>query len=100
MKKTTCLLLLIFPFIETAQAESLKGGYPACMSEELLTEFSVAYGENERATQYLLNNGCAFPRAGIKVSVLEVSWTGKIKVRAYTSNGAIILWTYTENLQR
>jgi hypothetical protein len=88
-------------FTSTAKAVSLKGGYGACLTEELFDQLMTASVENDdRGFQYLLNNGCIVPKAGIQVSVLDTKWTGRTKVRAYVGDDSVVLWTNTENIQR
>lgn len=95
-------LLFLFVLLATsAEAESLKGGYPACLTENLFDQAITALNKNdERAWQYLLENGCIVTKGGIPVSVLDRTWTGKVKVRAYVGDDAVILWTNMENVQQ
>ncbi|WKD28634.1 hypothetical protein NDQ72_01420 [Halomonas sp. KG2] len=83
-----------------AQEREFKGGnYVACVSEDLLDQFVDAAVKNDnRAMNYLLNNGCTAPRSGIPVSVLDSSWTGTVHVRAYVGDQAIELWTIRDAL--
>lgn len=94
-------LILLAAFVAAnANAESLKGGYPACVSESLFDQMVTAINQNdERALQYLLDNGCIMTKSGIEVSILDRTWSGKVKVRAYVGNSAAVLWTYMENVQ-
>ena len=101
MKKFATAMLLSLAAITSAYAEKLKGGYGACLSEDLFSQFiSAAVKKDKRALQYLLKNGCIITKAGIQVSVLDRTWTGTAKVRAYVGDSAVILWTNTENIQR
>jgi len=101
MKKVVFSLIAVVAFTTTVQAASLKGGYGACISEDLFDQFiSASVKKDERAFQYLLKNGCIITKAGIEVSVLDTTWTGTAKVRAYVGDSAVILWTNTENIQR
>lgn len=102
--------LLLLAFISTltvtisltasAQERQFKGGsYVACVSEDLLDQFIDAATSNDnRGMNYLLNNGCISPRAGIPVSVLDSSWTGTVHLRAYVGDQAIELWTIRDAL--
>jgi hypothetical protein len=100
MNKIGIGLLLAIAASTSAQAESLKGEYGACLSEDLFDQLtSAAVKKDERAFQYLLKNGCIITKAGIQISVLDTSW-GKAKVRAYVGDSAVVLWTNTENIQR
>jgi hypothetical protein len=91
-------LLLIVPVI--AQAASLKGGYVACVSEDLFDQSTQAVvSKDDRAFQYLMKNGCVVAKAGVPVSVLDRGlFSGKVKVRAYLGDSAVILWTNVENI--
>lgn len=100
MKKIGIGLFLAITVSTSVVADSLKGGYGACISEDLFDQFSsAAVKKDERAFQYLLKNGCIITKAGIQVSVLDTSW-GKAKIRAYVGDNAVVLWTNTENIQR
>ncbi len=79
----------------------LKGGYAACVSEELFDQIiSALVRKDDRGYQYLLGHGCIVTKAGIPVSVLDRTWTGTIKIRAYVNNKSVVLWTNTENVVR
>ncbi|MCZ6802986.1 MAG: hypothetical protein O7D86_03380 [Proteobacteria bacterium] len=91
-------LMLLIPY---ATAASLKGGYVVCLSEDLYDEYVTAtIKEGEPALNYVFNNGCTIAKAGLKISVLDWSWTGVSKVRLYLENDAIVLWTAMENINR
>ena len=84
----------------SAYGETLKGGYGACVREDLFDQLTTAaVKKDERAFQYLLKHGCIITKAGIEISVLDRSW-GTAKVRAYVGNSVIILWTNSENIKR
>lgn len=101
MKKLAFSLLSLIALTSVAHAETLKGGYGACLSEELFDQFiSASVKKDEQAFQYLLKNGCIITKAGINVSVLDRTWTGTSKIRAYVGNNAVVLWTNNENIQK
>lgn len=87
-------------FTAEAQQHQFTGnGQAACLTKDLLDQLiSAAVERDERAMNYLLSNGCTIPRAGIPVSVLDRSWTGTTKVRAYIGDQAVELWTVREAL--
>ena len=94
------LLILLALASTTANAASLKGGYWACVSEDLFDQIGMAAVKKDKnAVKYLIKNGCFGPKAGISISILDTSW-GTAKVRAYVGNQAIVLWTNTENINR
>lgn len=101
MKKIIITLSLLILTSTSVQADSLKGSYGACISEDLFDQFTTAaVKKDERAFQYLLKNGCFVTKAGIEISILDVSWTGTTKVRAYVGDTTVVLWTNTENINR
>lgn len=93
------IVLLGFVVALPVSAEKLKGGYPACISEESFDEFTNALvNEDERGMRYLVdNNRCIITKSGIDISVLDRGW-GVSKVRAYVGDQAIVLWTNSENI--
>ena len=101
MKKILIILFFLVLTISTVHAETLGGGYTACITKGLFDEWVTALVKNDkRAMNYLLKNGCIITKAGIPISVLDRKWSGKVKVRAYVKDQAIILWTYQENIQK
>ncbi len=57
MKKIIITLSLLVLTSTSVQADSLKGGYGACISEDLFDQFTTAaVKKDERAFQYLLKN--------------------------------------------
>ena len=99
--KIAAAILLSLASIISAHAETLKGGYGACLSEYLFDQFtSAAVKKDERAFQYLLKNGCIITKAGIQVSVLDRTWTGTAKVLAYVGDSTVVLWTNIESIQK
>jgi hypothetical protein len=98
MKAFVVIVLLLMGAV-SAQATSLKGGYVACISEDLFDQATKALvNKDERAFKYLQKNGCVVAKAGIPVSVLETIWPGTVKVRAYIGDSAIVLFTNSENI--
>lgn len=82
-----------------AKLNTLKGGYGACISEELFDQFvTLSVQKDEKGINYLLKNGCFITREGVDFSLLDRSFTGVSKIRVYAGNETIILWTYNENL--
>ncbi len=79
---------------------NLKGGYASCASESLIDEFSRAkIQKDERALNYLLQNGCIISKPNVPISVLDITLDGKVQVRAYVGDSTVTLWTYRENIQ-
>ena len=103
MKKITSIVIMFFAILSTqANAEKLKGGYPACISEDLFDQLGIAAAKDDTQTwNYLFENGCFMTRGGISVTVLDSSrWKGKVKIKAYFDGESIVLWTNTENVIR
>ena len=91
-------------FIASASfADSLKGGYAACLNEESFDGITTAIAKNDkRGTQYYLDAGfCIIPKAGLPISILDTSFfTGTVKVRVYLGKKTFDLWTVLENVVR
>jgi hypothetical protein len=85
----------------TAQADSFKKKAVGCVSEELYDEITTAAARQDLTHfSYLLKNGCVLVRQGIRVSILDTTWTGRAKVRAYSEEMSAILWTNIANIER
>ena len=94
----TILVLLVFPVV--TNAATFVGGYPACITEEMLDEFISAHiNKDQQALEYLMSHGCVLAKPGIRISVVDGSWTVS-KVRAYVDDTSFILWTPNENISR
>lgn len=97
MKKLIIILLLASASVS---AQTLKGGYGACMSADLFDQFvSAQVKSDERALTYLLSNGCIVTKAGIPITIINVSW-GTVKVRAYSGDTSVVVWTNSENIRK
>jgi len=95
-----CILLSLF-LTSSAHAETLVGGYPACLTEELLSEYIRAEIKGDTQDMlYLLNNGCIITATGIRASIIKTTWPGKVKVRAYNGNRSMVFWTIANNVRR
>lgn len=78
---------------------TLKGGYGACTSKDSFEEFTTAiHNKDEKLLDFLLEEDCFITKAGIKISILDRSFTGTAKVRAYINEESFILYTYNENI--
>ena len=77
-----------------------RGKYPACISEDLLDQFTSAMNQKDnRSIKYLLNHGCIITKPGVPISVLDLGMMGVSKIRAYTDDGnAVVLYTFSENV--
>ena len=80
------------------QRKTLKGGYFACTSEELFDEIITAsVNKDNLAIGHLLSKGCVLTKSGVRISVIDFGF-GTSKIRAYTGDESIILYTNTENI--
>jgi hypothetical protein len=101
MKKIIMTLLFLIIFQTVVVAETLKGGYPACVSEELWVELvRASTTKDKHAQDYLFQNGCITTKGGFPITILERGYKKSIKVRVYLDDGdAIILWTHMNNVK-
>lgn len=101
--KTILVLLLGVIFSSAGLADSLKGGYAACLTKEAFDNITTAIVKNDhRGTKYYLDAGlCVIPKAGLPISILDTSFfTGTAKVRVYLGKKSFDLWTVMENIVR
>lgn len=100
MKKLFILIVLV---VATAPsyATTLKQGRIACMSEELLDDaFKAVVAKDDRGFKYAMSHGCFLAKPEIQISILNVGWTGTVKVRAYIKNTSVVLWAPSSSIQR
>ena len=101
MKNRLLAIMSIIILSISVNADTLKGGYGACLQKDLFDQLITAsINKDERAFEYLLKNGCIITKAGIPITVIDRSWSGTAKIRAYVGNQAFILWTNNENIQK
>ena len=92
-------IVLLAPRI--SHGDETKGGYVACVSKDLFDQaIQAIVNKDNRAWKYLLKNGCVVTKKGIPISVIDWTWTGSAKVRAYLGDRTVILWTNMENINR
>jgi len=78
--------------------KTLKGGYYACTTESKFDEIiSAVVAKDNLAIGHLLSHGCVLTKSGVRVSIIDFGF-GTSKVRAYTGDEAIIIYTNTENI--
>lgn len=96
-KLALAFLLSLF-FANTGAAETLKGGYYACLSKDYLNEISTAKGDH---LAYLKKVGCIAPRAGTSVHDLGGDGFAVHKIRVVIDGlPPVIMWTPFENIIR
>lgn len=89
---------MLFLLITIVNADTLKGGWPACQTKDLFDEWvTVDVAKDQRGRDHLMNNGCMITGAGLPVTVLEDRW-GRAKVRVYVGDDSLVIWTYSENI--
>ena len=101
MKKILLSLIILMSFLYAELPATLKGGYPACISEEYFEQFiDASVHKDIKMIKYLANMGvCVITKSGLKVTVLDTSaFSGKAKIRVWLNNQPIILWTNLENV--
>ena len=97
MKKLTVIALLIAA--GSVHAETISKNAVACTTESKFDEITQAIvTKDQRGMQYMLGNGCIVTNGRYSVSVLDRTWSGKVKVRAYAGEDAIVLWTNMESV--
>lgn len=101
MKISVLTASMVIGFCGFVHADTLVGEYEACISKELLDELTTAIvREDKFAWNHLMKNGCIVTQEGVRITVLDTTWTGEAKVRAYIGNDSVILWTYKENIKK
>lgn len=91
------LFVVFCLFALPCEAATLKGGFPACLSIDLLSQEVVAVEQNDRdALGWLLKNGCAVTQVGLHATVLETSPLAIVRVRVYRGGNAVEVWTPIE----
>ena len=101
MKKILFFCILMGLYYIPVSGDSLKGGYPVCVTKKSYQEFMSAYmNGNEREGRYLLENGCFLLPGGLKITVLDRSaWGANAKVRVFIGDEAMVMWTHYKNIQ-
>ena len=97
MKIVTLMITLMLAF--NVSAETTVGGYAACTSENTYDEYITASIKGDDTALRYLSRSCLILKKGLHVSVLDRTWTGTVKIRAYAGNDTIVLWTAMENVK-
>lgn len=99
MNKSKILTTLLVAFCSSpVSAETLKAGYPVCITHDLLDQaYAAIVNSDLDSLQWLSNHGCAVSVEGTRVSVLEsVGWAGTLRLRAYKGKHAVEIWASRE----
>lgn len=92
-------VLVILALCSVVHADTIKGKYPACISEELHDQLMSAINHKDNASiDWLFSNGCFIPKAGLHV--MRISGFILLKVRAIVGKESIVFWTAVENVER
>ena len=85
---------------EKKRRTTLKGGYFACTSESLFSEMtSAVVAKDNYAIGHLMAKGCVLTKEGVRFSIIDLGiFSGVTKIRAYTDDNSIIMYTNTENI--
>ena len=87
------LIAALVIFSTGANAASIKGGYPVCLSEDDLSEFVTNHART------IAEGRCAMPKRGADIVVLSGFLT--LKIRLYLPSGkSVIVFTPSENVDR
>lgn len=92
-------IIVILALCGMVHADTIKGKFPACISEELHEQLTSAINHNDKASlAWLFDNGCFLPKAGLHV--MRISGFLVLKVRAIVGKESIVFWTVMENVER
>lgn len=76
-----------------AHADTLKEGYPICISEELLDQmYAAILNQDLDGIEYLLGRGCSLTKAGVKASILGQSGWSRAHIRVYAEKDVTEAW--------
>lgn len=96
--KVTVFLITI-AIASTASCASIKDDYGACLTKDLLNQlFDANHNKDEKAWFWLMKNGCLTTKKEWQISVIERTFSGKTKIRVYTKNDSVILWTDSSSI--
>jgi len=87
--------------IPAIKAATLLENSRACINEEFFDQQVKANITNDMpALEYLFKNGyCIMMNKNYQASILNNTWSGKVKVRVYADKNTAELWTYRESIK-
>lgn len=104
MKTLTALAAIVLAASVAPQttADTLKGGYPACVTEDLFNRISAAAAQHDyQVMEFLLQSGCFNTLKGQRVTLLDTKvWSGSARISIQGETRAFILWTDAGNIQK
>ncbi len=87
--------------VPVAEADTLLAGYPACSTRQAYSQYiEAATRSDDQAMASLLMGACLITRTDIPVSIVETTWTGQTRVRAFIDNHEVMLWTSVRHIQQ
>jgi len=101
MKKIILMIsMFLFPFASISAA-TLKENSRACISEEFFDQqVKAKIAKDVQAMEYLFKNGyCILVNKNYQASILDTTFSGKVRVRVYVGKSAAELWTYGESIK-
>ncbi len=101
MKKLLITVVALTLFSASAEAKTLKAGYPICFTEKSFDEVTTAIVNNDtRQLEYLeKSNLCGITNSSAEYSLLDRTWTGIAKIRVYVGDQSALAWTNVEATQ-
>lgn len=101
LKKIFLMIAIFFiPFV-ASRAATLKENSRACISEEFFDQqVKAKIAKDMTAIEYLFKNGyCILVNKDYQASIIDTTFSGKVKVRVYAGKIATELWTYMESIK-
>lgn len=101
MKKIILIISIFAISISSIKAATILENSRACINEEFFDQQVKAKTTNDiHALEYLFKNGyCIMMNKNYPASVINTTFSGKVKVRVYAGNNTSELWTYRESIQ-
>lgn len=91
----------IKPIKNKVEANTLNGGYPACLTKKDLGDYSLAGMKSDtKMMLYLINNNkCMITKEGTRFDLIDSSlFSGSAKVRIWINDKPMELFTNIENI--
>jgi len=101
MKKIILMISMFFIPASAIMAATLKENSRACITEEFFDQqIKAKMAKDVPAMEYLFKNGyCILVNKDYQASILDTTFSGKVKVRVYVGKSAAELWTYSESIK-
>ena len=80
---------------------TLKVNSYGCLTKDLYRQFEKSILDADNlAYSYLLKNGCTGISPDIPISVLDITSDKRARIRAYTKDDGIVVWTHSRNIEK